>query len=440
MAWYYSADGAPVGPLPADEIENLFVTGQLTAETLVWRKGFPEWTPLADTDEFAHLADEALPPPLPAARQQATAAELDDEVLVSDRVGDYRPGADRDDDDDDDEPAFSLAPPSIAQPLAGPWTRYFARSIDLSIIGTVLMTGIYWVLPLVSPKLALQLYFVDARVMFALLLPLTFFLNAIIITLFGNSLGKAIFAIKAEPIDGRPRFGLAGNLRREFTVWIQGLALGLPLVNFFTMIPAYRAVLRGAPAPYDVGRATVRAYSESRVRRTLGILFGLALYAGIVALNTMDRIAMDEIAQPAIWSNPVTQLSTTIPGGWTYEAFTGPDGATLHGFTEVETGLIAILAAESLPNLSMEDYLAALAKGVSATIRLGDWSKSNLPGVWTADGQTATGGYPATVHAAQAGEQFWRIVYIDQLSTTPREIVEPEMTAALFRSVGIGAP
>ncbi len=156
MAWYYSADGAPVGPLPADEIENLFVTGQLTAETLVWRRGFPEWMPLADTDEFAHLADEALPPPLPAARQQATAAERDDEVLVSDRVGDYRPGADRDDDDDDDdEPAFSLAPPSIAHPLAGPWTRYFARSIDLSIIGTVLMTGIYWVLPLVSPKLAL---------------------------------------------------------------------------------------------------------------------------------------------------------------------------------------------------------------------------------------------------------------------------------------------
>jgi len=63
MHWYYSAEGAAVGPHSADDIENLFITRQITSDTLVWRKGLAEWTPLADTDEFAHLADDALPPP-----------------------------------------------------------------------------------------------------------------------------------------------------------------------------------------------------------------------------------------------------------------------------------------------------------------------------------------------------------------------------------------
>ncbi|WP_439603128.1 RDD family protein [Devosia sp.] len=439
MQWYYSGDGAAVGPRTADDIEDLFVTRQITADTLVWRKGMADWVALGDTDEFAHLAD--APPPLEAGRQAMAVAGEGETLLDTRRADDDgRAAAEDDRHEGDDEPAFELAAASAGPRLAGPWERYFARSIDVTIIASVLLTGLYWALPWISPQLLLQLSFVDTRVLVVLLLPVAFFLNSIVITLFGNSLGKAIFDIRAEPIDGRPRFGLAGNLKRELIVWVRGWALGIPLANFFTMIPAYRAVLRGEPAPYDRELATVRAYSDSRWRRGLGMLFAVALYVGIAMLNSMDRSAMDEIAQPGVWWNPATQLSATIPGGWKYEPFTGPDGGPLYGFTQVRTGLIAILAAESLPNLNMEAYLAALAKGVSGTIGLGDWSESNLSGVWTASGQTTPGGYAATVHAARGGDQYWRIIYIDQLSATPREIVEPEMTAALFRSAGIGAP
>ena len=85
----------------------------------------------------------------------------------------------------------------------------------------------------------------------------------------------------------------------------------------------------------------------------------------------------------------------------------------------------------------MATYTAALSRGMSRTITLGDWSLSNLPGVWTASGQFLSDGSRATVYAAQTGNQFWRILYIDQFSTTPGQIAEPELSAALFRSVGI---
>jgi len=441
MHWYYSADGAAVGPHSADDIENLFATRQLTAETLVRRKGLAEWTPLADTDEFAHLADVGLPPPLPFASGQATFAGAPDEVLVAERVGDYGPGRDRAGDDqqaDDDDEPFTLAPPAVAPALAGPWTRYFARSIDLSIIATVLLTLIYWVLPTINPQLLLQIDLIDGRVLFFILLPAALVINAIIITLAGNSLGKAIFAIRAEPIAGSTRFGFGGNLAREFRVWLQGMALGIPVLNFFTMVPAFRAVLRGAPTSYDIGRATVRSYSDNRLRRTLAMLFALALYVGFAALNVMDRAAIQSLERPISWTNPTTQLATTIPAGWQYEPATGADGAPLHGFANVATGRAAFLGLETADNMDMATYAAALSQGMSRTITLGDWSMSNLPGVWTASGQLKSNSAPATVYAAQAGSQFWRIVYVDQFSTTPRVIAEPEMTAALFRSAGVG--
>lgn len=450
MHWYYSAEDAAVGPYSADDIENLFVTRQITAETLVWRKGLAEWMPLADTDEFAHLADVGLPPPLPLARQQATAGNARDAVLVAERAepdqragGEPRTADDRDDgdghgNDDNGGAAFSFTAATVAPVLAGPWTRYFARSIDLSIIATVLLTVIYWVLPSINPQLLLQIDLVDGRVLFLILLPAALVINAIIITLTGNSLGKAIFAIRAEPIAGGTRFGFGGNLARELRVWVQGMALGIPLLNFFTMVPAFRAVLRGAPTSYDIGRATVRAYSDSRLRRTLGMLFALALYVGFAMLNVMDRAAIQSLERPISWTNPTTQLATTIPAGWQYEPATGADGAPLHGFANVATGRAAFLGLETAANMDMATYAAALSQGMSRTVTLGDWSMSNLPGIWTASGQLKSSGAPATVYAAQNGSQFWRIVYVDQFSTTPGQIAEPEMTAALFRSVGIG--
>ncbi len=430
MDWYYSADGKPVGPHSADDIESLFLTRQISADTLVWRKGLTQWAPLSETPEFLKHLDDELPPPLPPATPRAGPA-VDDDILVDERIeANDEPRVDR-------EPILNFSKASVAPHLAGPWTRYFARSIDLSIIASVLLTIIYWVLPSVNPKLYLQIYFVDPRAMFLILLPFAHFINAVIITLTGNSLGKAIFAAKAEPIDGRDRFGFGGNLAREFRVWTQGLALGIPILNLFTMVPAFRAVSKGAPAPYDFRIATVRAYSQSSVRRTLGILFGLSLYLGIAYLNAVDKMALEDLAQPTSWTNPATQITTMIPANWQYEIVQAPDGAMLYGFTNMKTGVVALLGRETAPNLDMTTYTTALARALAGTTPLGNWSVSTMPGVWKANGQMVPDSYPSTIYVTQDGADFWRIVYVDQLTTAPREIVEPEMSTALFGSAGV---
>jgi hypothetical protein len=459
MQWYYSAAGAALGPHSADDIEDLFATGEVSADTLVWRKGLAEWTPLGDTDEFAQLADAGLPPPLPPSQRKATSYDADDDVLVADRLADDRLAGRHDDDTRVTTSPFTAA--TVAPVLAGPWTRYFARSIDMIIIISALSVGVYAVLPAVSPRYFSSIHLANPIAILIWLLPLAFLTNAIIITLFGNSLGKALFAIRAEPNDPDRHFGWGGNIVREFRVWFQGMALYIPLLSFFTMIPAFRRVLRGAPTTYDLGRVSVRAYSQSRLRRTLGMLFALLLYVGVTALGALDRSGPlsgsptrsdtglpaqpaltapssgNEAARPTSWTNPTTQLTATIPAGWQYELATGDDGEPLHTFLNETTQRAAFLGLETADNMDMATYTAALAEGLRRTMTLSDWTLSNLPGVWTASGQFLSSGSRATVYAVQTGTQFWRIVYIDQLATTPGQIAEPELTTALFRSVGI---
>ena len=45
MNWYYELNGEQRGPVAEEELKQLFETGSLTGENLVWREGLTDWTP-----------------------------------------------------------------------------------------------------------------------------------------------------------------------------------------------------------------------------------------------------------------------------------------------------------------------------------------------------------------------------------------------------------
>lgn len=455
MGWYYSIDGKPVGPFSNDDIESLFLTDQIDLGTLVWKKGMPQWLALSEVPDFAGLGDETpppLPPPpravpkgTPLVAPTTTVDFLEQPVaqdpppriepkrnpfsVVTDNdasrvTGEVRP-----------EPIFNFGRESETPHLAGPWTRYFARTFDMSVISTGVVALAFLGLSYVSVPLYLQAYAADARILFILSLPFAHLLNAVLISVFGNSMGKALFAIKAVPTDGRDKFGFGANVARELRVWTEGLALGIPFVGFFTMIPAYRKVAAGQPAPYDLRRASVRSYSRSKVRRALAMILVLGLVAAILYLNATDKVAQEAMARPSSWTNPETRINVTIPGNWQYEAVTGPDGASLSGFTNMKTGVVALLGHETFPDLDLQGYANGLKRALAKSTPLGNWNMSTMPGVWKASGKSSAEGWPTTIYITKSGSDFWRIVYLDQFNTIAHEIAEPAMSEALFRSV-----
>lgn len=72
--WYYaSLGGETIGPHPPEDIESLFLIGELTRDTLLWRKGLPQWTALAEVPEFKGLL-RPEPPPIPKVARVSPAA------------------------------------------------------------------------------------------------------------------------------------------------------------------------------------------------------------------------------------------------------------------------------------------------------------------------------------------------------------------------------
>ncbi|MBE7186711.1 SPFH domain-containing protein [Jatrophihabitans endophyticus] len=62
--YYLAIGGQQVGPVPFDQLAARVASGELTAQTLVWQQGMPEWTPAANVGPVSGLLASA-PPPLP---------------------------------------------------------------------------------------------------------------------------------------------------------------------------------------------------------------------------------------------------------------------------------------------------------------------------------------------------------------------------------------
>jgi len=46
--WFFAQGREQVGPVPASRLRQLFTDGQVDGQTLVWREGMANWTPITD--------------------------------------------------------------------------------------------------------------------------------------------------------------------------------------------------------------------------------------------------------------------------------------------------------------------------------------------------------------------------------------------------------
>ena len=78
--WHVVINQDQVGPMTAVDVQLRFASGELDAETYIWREGFPDWLPLNQVDTFAGLlassgAASAGAAPAVAAAQRGGGAE-----------------------------------------------------------------------------------------------------------------------------------------------------------------------------------------------------------------------------------------------------------------------------------------------------------------------------------------------------------------------------
>ena len=154
---------------------------------------------------------------------------------------------------------------------AGPWSRWFARSLDLLVGATVASPLIGWLFQwlwaLEPAPLRLAAYVF-------LVAPIPFIVDAIIVGIFGNSLGKALLKIKVvtkSTVDGseaiRP-IGFVDSFFRNFEIWLKGYWCSIPILAAIPQFMGYLKVTEGKQVPWDMGQE----YGRVKLTDTDGLL------------------------------------------------------------------------------------------------------------------------------------------------------------------------
>lgn len=430
--WYFALEGAPDGPHSEEVIRGLFLSGRLNGATLVWSEGMQQWESLRLQEAFQNLrvAPPPLPPQEPIVRNirvpstVASAVERVEPERVTISRSSWAPVSDELIASEDKKPDGwgepILIPAAERRELNqnSPWSRYFARALDLTITGYVAGLGVGYALAYWAPSLYLQFVSQQSQVQNLLLLPVAFMLNGIVTGIFGTTIGKSVMALRFTYLNGH--LGLMGQIVRELKVWVQGLAFGIPIVSIFSGVFQYRRITRGLPASYDEGIVLVKQDDIPGWRRAIGMLAcAFICIAGIAYTVWPEPVTYSPPSPASIitmeWTNPDTSKSVMLPAGWTASAEDNGQGATVYVFNNADGTKQAIFGAEDeVAGLTdLVTYGRALKAGVAGTMTFGNFAQTQTPGVLRADGTFDSEGWRASMLITKVGTTFWRIVSID---------------------------
>ena len=65
VQYFYAANGTQAGPVSFEQLQSLFASRTVNKDTLVWKAGLAEWTPLQQVEELKSFLGGNTPPPLP---------------------------------------------------------------------------------------------------------------------------------------------------------------------------------------------------------------------------------------------------------------------------------------------------------------------------------------------------------------------------------------
>ena len=144
------------------------------------------------------------------------------------------------------EPDVAAKQRDVAEPH--PWRRYFARGIDLALVGLPVSFVQYVLLHRNYTTVSRWEDIVCALIGWGLLL----LLEPLLLARFGTTAGKWCMGITVTRPDGE-RLSYSEALNRTALVWFYGAGLGLPLVELVCSYLSYRRYTRGEELAWEEG-------------------------------------------------------------------------------------------------------------------------------------------------------------------------------------------
>lgn len=253
--------------------------------------------------------------------------------------------------------------PRPALPAAGAWRRLLARLFDMWWeILTIAIVSIFAMAALSNAFLAWAVSPGGAQMLALVFIPLAFILDAALLARFGATPGKAMLGLRVQTRDGE-RLTWGQATRRNFALWLAGLALTIPLLTLLTMGRQGWRVARGRPASYDEGRYQVLAQPLGWARRLAFAVLALAL---LLALGVMSRGEQPQrgvrlASAPISWTNPETGHVATIAPGWTHDVYYD-DERPVHRFVRDGDRAVVMVSSTEAGALPLKAYAEHVAE------------------------------------------------------------------------------
>ena len=225
--WFYIYKHQQQGPVGLFELKKLFEQGILSADTFIWTKDLTCWQMAKTVDLFF----DTIPKTLPDEQVQENLA-IDWEEVKKDTYPNGRPAI-----------------------------RYLARLFDLSLFSLCLITFV----SIFSPTFILDS---SSVFIFMMCLILYILVEAIILSIFGNTLGKSLLNTKLRTVNGE-HIDFLTALKRSIFVNAAGMGFGIPFINFICYCFSYFDLKKNGKSTWDEQIGTVVLYGQVSMPRVL---------------------------------------------------------------------------------------------------------------------------------------------------------------------------
>ncbi len=325
------------------------------------------------------------------------------------------------------------------------WPRFFARTFEIWWETLLIALLLGMILRYYSVEFANWIHGPWAGQIFGMFcLPAGLILDAVLYIFLGNTPGKALLGLKVCSLDDRP-LNYSQYLARNYSMWIKGLAFGLPLVNVGIMLYQFSRLGKGQQASYD-------EYSGYRVRaKPIGILrkigFGLAFFGCFLIMTILNSIgtstnrdiAPNSTSKNYYWNNPTTHVNTKIDAQWKYSEQTNSSGQHISVFSEQTDHSVVVFAVENITGYTLRDYVAAFQKNSAATMQFsgnGNFFEKDGRQIWQGSGfMVEKTDNRLKLQITQIGHAFWRVVTVQAMPYDYTERLVAQLQTALWSTV-----
>lgn len=226
MVWFYIKDHQQLGPAGMFELKKLFEQGILNENTYLWTKSAKCWQMAKTLEPFKHFKSKH---PLENPAQNSPQLETNLEMVTF--------------------------------PKGRPLVRFIARMFDLSVF-TIFFTTL---ITIFSPDLILK---TSKLTLFIINILLWLFIEPMVVSIFGNTLGKALLHTKIKSVNGE-YIGFIKAFKRSVFVIAAGMGFGVPIINFICYLLSYKDLKDHGISIWDKKSDTVILYGNVNLSRIL---------------------------------------------------------------------------------------------------------------------------------------------------------------------------